>query len=71
MTQFLVYDIPDLHCKRCANVIKQALGFTAGVETIEIKFIERNALVSIDPKIISRKKIKAIIIALGFSAMLL
>jgi copper chaperone CopZ len=71
MTQNLVYDIPDMHCKKCANVIKLALDYTAGVEKTEIKFSDRNAIVSIDPKIISKKKIKAIIIALGFSAMLL
>ncbi len=71
MTQDLVLDIPDIHCKRCANIIKQALDFTAGVEAIEINFEERNASVSIDPERITSKKIKTIIIALGFSAMII
>lgn len=71
MTQDLVLDIPDIHCKICANIIKKALGFTAGVETIEINFEERNASVSINPERITSKKIKNIVIALGFSAMIM
>lgn len=71
MTQDLVLDIPDIHCKICANIIKKALGFTAGVETIEINFEERNASVSINPERITSKKIKTIVIALGFSAMIM
>ena len=71
MTQDLVLDIPDIHCKICANIIKKALGFTAGVETIEINFDERNASVYINPERITSKKIKTIVIALGFSAMIM
>ncbi len=71
MTQLLVYDIPDMHCKQCAKVLRLALGFTAGVEKTEISLENLNASISIDPRIISKTKIKAIIVALGFSAMLL
>ena len=58
MTQQLVYDIPDMHCKKCANVLKLALGFTAGVEKTEISLEKLNASISIDPKIISKNKRK-------------
>ena len=67
----LVFDIPDLHCKNCANAIKQSLSLTAGVEDVKINLEEKNASVTIDTKRITNKKIKAIIIALGFSAMLI
>lgn len=71
MNQDVVFDIPDIHCKICANIIKQALHFTAGVEKIETSFEERNASVSIDTELITSKKIKTMIIALGFSAMIM
>ncbi len=71
MNQDVVFDIPDIHCKICANIIKQALYFTAGVEEIETSFEERNASVSINPEMITSKKIKTMIIALGFSAMIM
>lgn len=71
MNQDLVFDIPNIHCKICANIIKQALYFTAGVEEIETSFEEGNAIVSIDTELITSKKIKTMIIALGFSAVII
>ncbi|MCE7742229.1 MAG: heavy-metal-associated domain-containing protein [Candidatus Heimdallarchaeota archaeon] len=65
-----VYEIPDIHCKNCARKIGLALGFTSGVDSSEVSFSEKKATVEINPEKISKYKIKAIIVALGFSAML-
>ncbi len=65
-----VYDIPDIHCAKCARKIGLALGFTSGVDSSEISLKEKRAIVEIDPNKITKNKIKAIIVALGFSAML-
>ncbi|MHA1198826.1 MAG: heavy-metal-associated domain-containing protein [Candidatus Heimdallarchaeaceae archaeon] len=65
-----VYEIPDIHCQKCARKIGLALGFTSGIDFSEVNFKERTATVEINPDKISKYKIKAIIVALGFSAML-
>lgn len=65
-----VYDIPDMHCANCARKISLALGFTSGVDSSEVSLKDKKAIVDIDPKKITKNKIKAIIVALGFSAML-
>ena len=65
-----VYEIPDIHCTKCAQKIGLALKFTSGVDFSEVDFKERKATVDINPEKISKYKIKGIIVALGFSAML-
>ena len=65
-----VYEIPDIHCTKCARKIGLALGFTSGVDSSCVDFKEKTATVEINPDKISKYKIKAIIVALGFSAML-
>ena len=65
-----VYEIPDIHCTKCARKISLALGFTYGVDSSQVSLQEKTAIVEIDPDKITKNKIKAIIIALGFSAML-
>ena len=71
MRQSIEVDIQDIHCKKCAHKIALALEQTLGVETSEVNFKERQASLVIDNLMISRSKIKAIIIALGFSAILI
>ena len=71
MIQTVEYNIPDLHCKNCANKIALALKFTAGVNFTKISLENNHAIVKIDPQIISGTRIKAMIVALGFSAMIL
>ena len=71
MKQSIEIDIQDIHCRKCAHKIALALEQTLGVESSEVNFKEKQASVVIDNYIISGSKIKAIIIALGFSAMLL
>ena len=65
-----VYEIPDIHCTKCAKKISLALGFTSGIDSSEVDFKEKKATVEINPEKISKYKIKEIIVALGFSAML-
>ncbi len=65
-----VYEIPDMHCTKCARKISLALGYTCGIDSAEVSFKEKTATVDINPDKITTNKIKAIIVALGFSAML-
>lgn len=65
------YSIPDMHCKECANKISLALKFTAGVSSANVNLDNLHATVQIDPLMISGKRIKAMIIALGYNAMII
>jgi len=65
-----VINIPDIHCTKCARKIGLALKFTSGVDSSVVDFKEKKATVDIDTDKISKYKIKGIIVALGFSAML-
>jgi copper chaperone CopZ len=65
------YNIPDMHCKKCAKKISLALKFTAGVSSTNVDLEKHHATVTIDPSIITGSKIKAMLGALGFNAMIL
>ncbi|MHA1551769.1 MAG: heavy-metal-associated domain-containing protein [Candidatus Heimdallarchaeaceae archaeon] len=65
------YNIPDMHCKKCANKISLALQFTAGVSSAILTLDDHHATVNINPMIISGSRIKAMIIALGYNAMII
>ena len=65
------YDIPDIHCKKCADKIALVLKYTAGVSSSEVSLENHHATVKLDPHVISGVKIKAMLVALGFSAMIL
>ena len=65
------YNIPDMHCNKCANKISLALQFTAGVSSAKINLDDHHATVKIDPAIISGSRIKEMIIALGHNAMII
>ena len=71
MKQIISFDIPDIHCNRCAKKILLALEQTAGVESSNVDYYEKQATVKFENLIITSKKIKAMLIALGFSVMLL
>ena len=70
MQQALQFDIPDIHCKKCAAKIKQALESVSGVESTEFNVQQKNAKVVIDTLKTDGSKIKAMILALGFTAMI-
>ena len=70
MKQQFVYEISDIHCARCAKKISLALGYTFGVESTEVSLKNKTAVVSLDLARVTTSKIKGIIVALGFSAML-
>ena len=65
------YNIPDIHCKHCANKIALALQYTAGVSSSKVNLETHNATVHIDPMVISGMRIKAMLVALGFTAMII
>ena len=65
------YEIENIHCKRCAEKIELALKYTAGIETSEVDFEEKQVTVEINPFQITSLKIKMMLVALGFSAMIL
>ncbi len=65
------YNIPDIHCKKCADKIALALQFTAGISSTNVNLENHHATVQIDPTIINGTKIKAMLGALGFNAMIL
>jgi copper chaperone CopZ len=65
------YNIPDMHCKKCADKISLALQFTAGVSSADVSLDTLHATVQIDPLMITGKRIKAMIIALGYNAMII
>lgn len=71
MKQTISIEIEDIHCSKCAHKIELALEYTAGVENSKVDFSGKQATVQIENLIISSSKIKAMIIALGFSAILL
>ena len=66
----LEFDIPDIHCKKCASIIKQALESVSGVESTEFSVQQKHAKVVIDTLKTDSSKIKAMILALGFTAMI-
>ncbi|MCK4897057.1 MAG: heavy-metal-associated domain-containing protein [Candidatus Heimdallarchaeota archaeon] len=65
------YNIPDMHCNKCANKISLALQFTAGVSSANVTLENHHAIVKINPAIITGIRIKAMIIALGYNAMII
>jgi len=65
------YNIPDMHSKKCANKISLALQFTAGVSSANINLDNHLATIQIDPTIITGTRIKSMIIALGYNAMII
>ena len=71
MKQTISFEIPDIHCNKCAKKILLALEQTAGIESSNVDYNERQATVQIESLVISSKKIKAMLIALGFSAIVL
>ncbi|MHA1223302.1 MAG: heavy-metal-associated domain-containing protein [Candidatus Heimdallarchaeaceae archaeon] len=64
-------EIPDIHCKKCAAKIKLALDYTAGVNSVELHVDDKYIIAEIDSFIISRQRLKTLLIALGFSALLI
>lgn len=71
MRVIIEYEIENIHCKKCAEKIELALKYTAGIETSEVNLAEKQVKVKIDPFQITSSKIKMMLIALGFSAMIL
>ena len=71
MKQTISFEIPDIHCSKCAKKILLALEQTAGIENSDVNYGEKQATVQIESLVISSNKIKAMLIALGFSAMIL
>jgi copper chaperone CopZ len=69
MKQTISFEILDIHCSNCAKKILLALEQTAGVESSVVNYGDKQATVQIENMIISSKKVKAILIALGFTAM--
>ncbi|MHA1347101.1 MAG: heavy-metal-associated domain-containing protein [Candidatus Heimdallarchaeaceae archaeon] len=65
------YNIPDIHCKKCANKILLALQFTAGVSSAKVNLENHHAAIQINPLEISGARIKEMLKALGFNAMIL
>ena len=66
----LEFEIPDIHCKKCASKIQQALESVSGVESAEFNVQQRHGTVVIDTLKTNSLKIKAMILALGFTAMI-
>ncbi|MFW9852466.1 MAG: heavy-metal-associated domain-containing protein [Candidatus Thorarchaeota archaeon] len=64
------YEVENIHCKKCAEKIELALKYTAGIETSEVDLEGKQVKVEIDPFQITSLKIKMMLIALGFSAMI-
>lgn len=71
MKQTISLEILDIHCSKCAKKIALALEQTAGVENSEVDYSGKQATVKIENLIVSSYKIKMMLVALGFSAMLL
>ena len=71
MRVIIEYEVENIHCKKCAEKIKLALKYTAGIESSEVNLTEKQVKVKIDPFQITSSKIKMMLIALGFSAMIL
>ncbi|NPD88938.1 MAG: heavy-metal-associated domain-containing protein [Asgard group archaeon] len=71
MKQTISLEISDIHCSKCAKIIALALEQTAGIECSEVDYGEKQATVKIENLVISSYKIKTMIVALGFTAMLL
>ena len=70
MQQALEFDIPDIHCKKCAAKIQQALESISGVESTELSVQQKHAKIVIDTLKTNGSKIKAMMLALGFTAMI-
>ncbi len=66
----LEFDIPDIHCKKCASKIQLALESVSGVESTEFNVQQKHAKIIIDTLKTNGSKIKAMILALGFTAMI-
>ncbi len=71
MRLVIEYEVENLHCKKCVEKIELALMYTAGIETSEVNFEEKQVKVKINPFQITSKKIKMMLLALGFSAMII
>ena len=65
------FNIPDIHCKKCANKILLALQFTAGISSTTVNFENKHTIVQIDPTVINVNITNAMLGALGFNAMIL
>ena len=70
MISEITVEIPDIHCKHCAERIALTLKYLAGVETSNVNFSSKNAIIKHDPRIITRQKIVLSLQHLGFQAFL-
>ncbi|MCG3216961.1 MAG: heavy-metal-associated domain-containing protein [Candidatus Heimdallarchaeota archaeon] len=71
MATVVEFDIPNIHCKNCALKIQQSLERMLGVESVDCDVDNHNAKVIINPLKIDVKKIQTMLIALGFTALII
>lgn len=60
--QFVMIKIEGMHCHRCEQVIKKALGDVPGVHEVEVDFLSGQASILYDP---NQVKIRQLIDSLG------
>ena len=60
--QFVMIKIEGMHCHRCEQAIKKALGDVPGVHEVEVDFLSGQASILYDP---NQVKIRQLIDSLG------
>lgn len=62
------FHIDGMHCDSCASLIKETLEETAGVESADVNFGGKTAVVSFDQNVVQQKTIVEKIQDLGYNA---
>lgn len=57
----VVLRVPDISCEHCERVIKQALGRTAGVQTVDVDIPAKAVRVSYDEAAVDLERLKAVL----------
>jgi copper chaperone CopZ len=60
--------IDDMHCDACAALIKDTLEETAGVQSADVNFDGKTAVVNFDQNVVQQKTLVKKIQDLGYSA---
>jgi copper chaperone len=57
----VVLRVPDISCEHCERTIKQALGGTAGVRTVDVDVPAKEVRVSYDEAAVDLDRLKAVL----------
>ena len=66
--QFVMIKIEGMHCHRCEQAIKKALGDVPGVHEVEVDFLSGQASILYDPNQVKIRQLVDTVAEVGYQA---